>query len=472
MMSYPPTRWDGSDDEDDAVLLFQSPVRSKSMMVMLSGVSPPKEEEEEEPSSVSTTSGPSGSSSASGVFRSPSTIVQFNPQSIYTGTYIQEVLQSFSSSSASSSEEMDHNAPRALSPFDASTLQRIGSLPSSCCDHVDSDAEDVASSATGLGDCYIFMDTEDEDDGDTDLYDNRTKESFLSPTVRQQHRNDSISVRTKAAPNEEESNPRKEEEIERHAVLSPMKQAIRNMLGGFKTKKDKRYTTSPSPLDDIASTSKHRISDLAVQAIAESCGGSPHSASITRNALVDFVFWEQAILNKQQSSFFLDSGTAKTSSSSLADDDTNDVLDDDTPGIVVKAVSLMVQDGSRAAVSPCISSFKAASPQLSQYDSILDEYDEMSRPSSEEVAQALNIEEEGCAILSLVRGRTGMVEDLHDPPSSSQPSKESIMIPWIHIVDDLWIPHYEEYVIRAVYAFSHQLLSFHTKKKKRPVLSM
>jgi hypothetical protein len=463
MMSY--HRWDGSDDEDDAVLLFQSPVRSKSMKVVLSAVSKAPWEEEDAPSvSISTTAANSvrvDSSSGAGLFRSPSNIVQFNPHSIYTGTYIQEILQSFSSSS---SEEMDDDVSCALSLSNAGPLLRIGSLPSSE-DCLDSDAEEVMS-LNALGGCYIFMDTEDEDEGDSDVYNDRAKDSYLNPTFRQRNWKDPSDVRMEVASDQDDFIP-PGEKGDRHPVLSPMKQAFRTMLGGFKSKKSKRYTTSSSPLDDIDVVKKHRISDLAVQAIADTCGGGPHSASITRNALVDFAYWEQAILNNQHSSFFLDGGTATTSSSSLADDDTNDVVDDDTSGVVVKAVSLMVQDGSSATAAPCSPSSKA----LSQYDSILDEFDDMSRPSSEEVAQALNIEEEGRLVLSLVRGRTGMVEDLLDPPPSHA-CKDRIMVPWIHIVDDLWIPHYEEYVIRAVHAFSQQLLSFHTQKKPRPVVSM
>ena len=399
-----------------------------------------------------------------GVFRE-SPVIQYNPQSIFTGTYIQQVLQSFSASSSSSEEEEvddDNGAARhRMLPHAQFHLQRIGS-EASADDGFDSSAEeeDVAS-FLATASCYIFMDTEEEEDdavaiaGKQGSQDDRNMRAnaFVTPLAQSSLLREYSSrpalhhPGTHDAPNE------------RHLVLSPMKQAMRSVWGGFSkrmTTTTQRYTASTSPLDDAMYQKKHRISDLAVQAIADTCPNI-HSASFTRNHLVDFAFWEQALLHPPA-----DAGTAETSTSSTVLDDENDE-EEPSGAAVLKAVSMM--DGTTAVAAPSLPSWNAT-----HYDSILEEFDALSRSSSEEVAAALRIESQGRAVLSLIRGRTGMVEDLSLDPCTIDRATTMMMIPWIHIIDDLWIPHYEEYVIRAVHAFSRQLLSFHVPKKPRPVV--
>ena len=66
------------------------------------------------------------------------------------------------------------------------------------------------------------------------------------------------------------------------------------------------------------------------------------------------------------------------------------------------------------------------------------------------MAVVLGIEDDGRMLLDYMRANAGIIEDLSEsyPPSS---------IPWLHLFDDFWMPHYEEYVVRAVHAFARQL---------------
>jgi len=76
-----------------------------------------------------------------------------------------------------------------------------------------------------------------------------------------------------------------------------------------------------------------------------------------------------------------------------------------------------------------------------------------SRVSSEDIVLELGLGEDGYRLLQALRGKAGMV-DLEEEDGSV----EDRSIPLIHLLNDIWVPHYEEYVIRAVNAFMHFLL--------------
>jgi hypothetical protein len=519
--------------------------------------------------------------------------VQYNPQSIYTGTYIQEVWRSLSGSDTEdgiAGGDGDTEGSQLLSLYQSPTgvnHDAIGThrLPTSSqqqpynfhrtidsmgsVDCLDSDTEDPDASSTSTLGCYIFMDPEEEDGS---LSNNRSTnnpntDSWLTTPARRcvaTALNEPTTTRrgaggiTRNLPALYLSNQRLlahtttcddsttiHAPSQRDAVYhqvghqhhqlsshSPMKHVLRTMFG--LKKKKKRYLTSPSPLDfnntttettatssssssmvgNYTNTNKHRISDLAVQALAESC--SPiHSAGMTRNALVDFSFWEEAIMKQQQGSRMTlaadaapdhadvqlllptnrnhdelsrhsssccgggENLTEDTSHSSTCEDDAT--TNDDAPALLIKAVSLLVQDFIFGPISSttthtttpaAVSSSSTSSPTTTttaRKHSFRDEFDTMYRPTSEDIARSLDIVEQGQVVLCHIRGRTGVVDDLqHDSrsPHCSQTDHDvasssslSMMIPWIHLYDTIWIPHYEEYVIRAVYNFSCQLFS-------------
>ena len=58
-------------------------------------------------------------------------------------------------------------------------------------------------------------------------------------------------------------------------------------------------------------------------------------------------------------------------------------------------------------------------------------------------------------------GRAGIIDDLHEtlPETDDLGGGGVPLLPWIHLFDQIWMPHYEEYVVRAVHAFSRRLMN-------------
>jgi hypothetical protein len=91
------------------------------------------------------------------------------------------------------------------------------------------------------------------------------------------------------------------------------------------------------------------------------------------------------------------------------------------------------------------------------------------------VADRLGIHEQGRKALEKLRGRVGIIEDLEISTSRRNipppPPPPSGWLPWIRIDDDddiheddtststeaHWIPHYEEYVVRAVHHLAQRI---------------
>lgn len=242
----------------------------------------------------------------------------------------------------------------------------------------------------------------------------------------------------------------------------------------FRKNSKKRFTQSTSPLDALyIDSNKHRVSDLAVQALTDTNNNKRlySSAVLTRNALVDFGAWE-AVLAKSNSHTNFSNRRHKSSSaccSVIHEDEDNCTAiqglegtshssseDDDASVLFIKTVSLTVQDfifGKQQKSNKIPQVPKTTLPDLR------DGLDEC-RSTSEDVAAALNITEEGRVLLAHVRGRAGIIVDLegdNEETTTTMGGGGTALVPWIHILDQIWMPHYEEYVVWAVHAFARRL---------------
>ena len=75
------------------------------------------------------------------------------------------------------------------------------------------------------------------------------------------------------------------------------------------------------------------------------------------------------------------------------------------------------------------------------------------RLSSDHVADMLDLGDyDAQLVLNRLRGRCGAVE-MEEP----QTVVSSRTVPYVHVLEDVWIPHYEEYVVRSVEAFTQFL---------------
>ena len=246
----------------------------------------------------------------------------------------------------------------------------------------------------------------------------------------------------------------------------------------------KRFTRSPSPLDakiqakvegstsTITTTPEkynpHRVSDLAVSAALqqkEEPESPSSSAGDKRNRLVDFEAWEAALaaahqqrMNHSPSSVIPEGEDEGSSlwkgandldhSSERASVDFND--DDDEKSVLfIKSVSLTAQDFIPK---------KSFSPSQPAPDMRLGL--EEPRWTSEDIAVALDLQEdEALELLTHIRGRAGIIDDLgSDTGITTESSDDTNVLPWIHLQDNVWMPHYEEYVVRAVHLFQRRMM--------------
>lgn len=225
-----------------------------------------------------------------------------------------------------------------------------------------------------------------------------------------------------------------EEDMQRTShEKSPKSQKLGQGVG-----EKKLFTKSPSPLDFEA---KHKISSIAVKALSESSPQillSPNTV-LARNSLVEFGIWEEAIAEREKS----------RSEGNKANDGSNESVTNQNltlePTVPIRTISILARVLSieNAPNGQCRNEFD----ELTLYE-MLDE----KRKSSEEVSACLGIEEEGSVLLDHMRAKAGIIEDLSDDACPAG------TIPWLYLFDELWMPHYEEYVVRAVHAYSRKLI--------------
>jgi hypothetical protein len=439
----------------------------------------------------------------------------YNPQTIYTGTFLVSVLGSSSSSHTSELESKGSMESDSLEddlmasdhyftdPLDtlSSPLPQYSNLRVSSSDEMSANTK-----------CYIF--TDDDDDCLTQSSKYRTADlatlgsrigmsdlSQVSPHTWEKYNQNRgrIVAQQMLQPfrhrdEEDNTDPLSDDDdmkldglFERHRpfflgrVFGRKKAAINP---------SKRFTESTSPLDNCSNqlrrhtVKRHRVSDLACQAIADAergsttdssssllfnrtkrvNGDSGSSAVLTRNMLVDFGAWEALLRNKdpidsKRDEFRLKDCALEETSHSAADEG----HDDDESVLFIKAASLLVQDfifGNKDSAGL----HRSTRPYLSDDGSLHkcdDESCAFERRTAEEIAVALGIAQDGCHLLGHIRGRAGIIEYLQNDDDDE--SGNGLSLPWIHLFDDVWMPHYEEYVVRAVHSFSRLLMNSTTR---------
>ena len=218
----------------------------------------------------------------------------------------------------------------------------------------------------------------------------------------------------------------------------------------------RRWTRSPSPLDhvveivnhDVKGTedddgahnfgidSAHRVSDLALEALT---GGS----STKRNMFADFTEWEAALSGDDDAK-----KEARINSTYSVNEENSDRQgNEEKSAFVIKAVSLLTQDfgESISRISPSTS--QNLTPDLR--DGLFEP-----RITTEDIATKLDMSEEGHQLLTHIRGRAGVIDN---PEHLEEENGGRGQLPWVHLHDNIWMPHYEEYVVRSVHHFQQQL---------------
>ena len=77
------------------------------------------------------------------------------------------------------------------------------------------------------------------------------------------------------------------------------------------------------------------------------------------------------------------------------------------------------------------------------------------RLTADHVAVLLDVGDDAASLLHRLRGRAGAVE--MEPAATTGDAKDTNGVPYLHLSGDVWIPHYEEYVVRSVEAFTQFL---------------
>jgi hypothetical protein len=85
---------------------------------------------------------------------------------------------------------------------------------------------------------------------------------------------------------------------------------------------------------------------------------------------------------------------------------------------------------------------------------------ESPRTLADDMLQSLGLagDDHARQCLQTLRARAGVIDDLDCLDEQCADDDPSNILPWMHIVDDVWMPHYEEYVFTTVHAFHRRLL--------------
>jgi hypothetical protein len=252
-----------------------------------------------------------------------------------------------------------------------------------------------------------------------------------------------------------------------------------SMLGrAVQSLRRKRYTPSSSPLDfqhppkankqeDVATSKSLLLSSLSSsqKPVALPDPAMSSSAVYARNALVDFSSWEARV-----------SRPAITTPSAAATTATPTTC----PAAEAKRAPLSVQlpeeEGQNSVAEPCTgvtpTGVKVTSlltsgmtsnipPLVSRQNDELDTSAlESPRTLGDDMLQSLGLDGDDHArqCLQTLRSRAGVIDDLDCLDQQGADEDPSNILPWMHIVDDVWMPHYEEYVFTTVHAFHRRLL--------------
>jgi hypothetical protein len=247
-----------------------------------------------------------------------------------------------------------------------------------------------------------------------------------------------------------------------------------SMLGhAVKSLRRKRYTPSSSPLDfqhppkankqEDAAVSKSLLSSSTPNTTASPDPAMSSSAVYARNALVDFGSWEARVSRPT-----IPNASAAATTTATP-----------TTGTTAKAkraplsVQLPEEEEQDSLVEPCVvvtptgvkvmslfSSGTPSPPSISRQNNDLDTSAlESPRTLADDILQSLGLagDDHARQCLQTLRARAGVIDDLECDQQGADEDPSNIL-PWMHIVDDVWMPHYEEYVFTTVHAFHRRLL--------------
>jgi hypothetical protein len=211
--------------------------------------------------------------------------------------------------------------------------------------------------------------------------------------------------------------------------------------------------------------SKSLLSSSSQNATALPDSAVSPSAVYARNALVDFGSWEARVVSRPTiattstaakivAAFITcTTATAKRASVSvpLPEEEEQDSLV--MPGTLVTPTGIKV--------TSLFSSGTPSPPSVScQNNNELDTSAlESPRTLGDDMLQSLGLagDDHARQCLQTLRARAGVIDDLECDQQGANEDPSNVL-PWMHIVDDVWMPHYEEYVFTTVHAFHRRLL--------------
>jgi hypothetical protein len=225
----------------------------------------------------------------------------------------------------------------------------------------------------------------------------------------------------------------------------------------------KRYTPSSSPLDkqrvkkNVGSLLSSKTTNTSTTFLT--LPPMSPSAVYARNTLVDFGSWEARV------------SAPTITTTSTADAEVHAVAVSEKlqerkqaknpfcknpcavvePVVVVKVTKLFLSDVT-------IPGFSRNEKDDDDNNKALE-----SRTLADDMLQSLGLAGDDHArhCLQTLRARAGVIDDLEslcDPDADENDPHKDNVLPWMHIEGDLWMPHYEEYVLQTVHAFHRRLL--------------
>jgi hypothetical protein len=259
-----------------------------------------------------------------------------------------------------------------------------------------------------------------------------------------------------------------------------------SMLGrAVQSLRRKRYTPSSSPLDYQHPPKAKKQEDLAVskslllssssstsqKAVTLSDPAMSPSAVYARNALVDFGSWEArasrlTITTASAAATTTAIPTTCTTAKAKRSPLTVRIPEEEGQDSFVKPSTGVTPTGETKAfnfavkVTSLFSAGMPSPPQVSHENNELD-YSALESPRTlaDDMLQSLGLagDDHARQCLQTLRARAGVIDDLECDQQDADEDPSNVL-PWMHIVDDIWMPHYEEYVFTTVRAFHRRLL--------------
>lgn len=231
----------------------------------------------------------------------------------------------------------------------------------------------------------------------------------------------------------------------RRTFLGRAVQSLRN--SGSRNSNNKRYTVVSSALDSVKSPS-------AVHA---------------RNALVDFGSWEARVVHKKSNK-----PPVAPTPQQVVTPPGSPVIEQDV-AIAAAATAATTAETSKELPFPnfalrAVLGLQAATTD-EDHDDDNQEHQHLADSFSDELLQALEVRNDAYTVLQAlglgteavqclqtVRNRAGVVDDLQADTGQDGDCTATVL-PWMHVTANVWMPHYEEYVMQTVNAFHRRMVA-------------